>query len=210
MANTRKRKSSIAGVAAKIKDRKQRKAAESHDFVTPSKEPNSEESEFQFTEPNVDSAYYSGQSQWDSQSFSQIQGGTPVSSLPNSSANKPLGRRKLSLETRLKDKFHVTINESPTNLCVICHRFMYPNGIGLVQSTGILRNLCISKEIHIKSWPIMCCTTCIKWLGNGKIPSYAFCNLMDPGDIPDELNDLTDVELRLISRIKPFMKIYKY
>lgn len=41
------------------------------------------------------------------------------------------------------------------------------------------------------------------------MPAYSLHNSMDPGVVPEELKALTDVEIRLISRIKPFMKIYQ-
>lgn len=54
--------------------------------------------------------------------------------------------------------------------------------------------------------------TCKKRLSerNSKVPPKAYWNKLDPGPIPQVIEDLTQAKQRLISRIIPFVKIVKF
>ena len=51
------------------------------------------------------------------------------------------------------------------------------------------------------------CHTCAYYLKLNKLPSISILNDMYPGEIPQELAALNDVEISLISQIRPYMKI---
>jgi hypothetical protein len=51
------------------------------------------------------------------------------------------------------------------------------------------------------------CHTCFGFLKRNKLPSISILNELYPGDIPNEISTLTDIELGLISQLRPYMKI---
>lgn len=61
---------------------------------------------------------------------------------------------------------------------------------------------------YIEGQIIKTCHTCHNTLKKNKIPCIAHFNNLDPGPMPDDLKILNPIERSLISRIKPFMKIF--
>ena len=87
---------------------------------------------------------------------------------------------------------------------------MYPEGVKNLKLTANNKTKLRSINIKFITDDIITCHACHSNLKKNNIPAHAFNNLMDPGETPEELNALNELETRLISRIKPFMKIYKY
>lgn len=56
---------------------------------------------------------------------------------------------------------------------------------------------------------ITACNRCANSINRNKVPSVAFWNKMTVLEPPDQLRSLSEVELRLVSRIVPFIKIKK-
>ena len=61
---------------------------------------------------------------------------------------------------------------------------------------------------HYSDGNIYFCHTCVRSIKLKRLPSISFFNELYPGDIPNELAKLTEIELSLISQIRPYMKIY--
>ncbi|GBM87988.1 hypothetical protein AVEN_139907-1 [Araneus ventricosus] len=59
---------------------------------------------------------------------------------------------------------------------------------------------------------LLICHRCKNHINSNKdhSPPKAYWNTLDPGPIPRELQELTQAEIRLLARIKPFIKIIKF
>ena len=132
-------------------------------------------------------------------------------------------------QTQLAKKSKVeTIDEAMTNfkkeckkqpvyICTSCHRLLWRKG---VQKFSIDKYNKIKKEIiqlvlHEKyrltsiDGSIYICHTCHTALKSGKIPAQSKANRMALDEIPDELKDLNNLELHIICKRIPFMKLVK-
>ena len=110
--------------------------------------------------------------------------------------------------SKAEDLYYEEINQVQDNECEICSRISYKDGV----SNFKLKNSHIDlfKELdenfkYNEETTIIACHCCIANLRNNKIPCISLSNLLYPGDIPNELEILSDIELTLISK-----KIYKY
>ena len=54
---------------------------------------------------------------------------------------------------------------------------------------------------------IWICSTCHRKLKQGKIPAQSKINNLDLDPVPDELSELNSIEIRLVSKRIPFMKM---
>ena len=110
--------------------------------------------------------------------------------------------------------FQEKIQSGPDFVCTCCHRIMYRQNVQLYDKGKYLK---LSEEdyktilqpfmytsIDGNTW---ICVTCHRSLCRGKMPRQAKANdlILDP--TPDELAELNDIEIRLLSRRIPFMKI---
>jgi hypothetical protein len=66
-------------------------------------------------------------------------------------------------------------------------------------------------ELKIKQ-NLMLCNRCKLHLSSKKrtCPPKAYWNNLDPGEIPTEISELTQVEKRLLSHVIAFLKVVKY
>ncbi|GBP80295.1 hypothetical protein EVAR_37972_1 [Eumeta japonica] len=119
-----------------------------------------------------------------------------------------LHRQSLAID---KQAFDEAINEYPNQVCEVCRkccmekqisRNVYPS----INARGYLP-ACLAQKDSLKL-----CSRCKTHLSSNKNnpPSKAYWNKMDPGTIPDELSDLTDVEKRLLARVIVYVKIIRY
>jgi len=119
-------------------------------------------------------------------------------------------------------RFLNTVNERPDKICYICDRQFYPKGITfIVISEKIAQLFCnfqhdyedtIAEQfIPRVGDKINVCWSCKSHLLGKypKIPAIAKINNMVAPETPAIIQDLTDIELRLLSRVKIFMKIFK-
>ncbi len=51
------------------------------------------------------------------------------------------------------------------------------------------------------------CHTCNTTILKRRVPANAYFNSLHPGSVPIEIARLTDIEIRLISQVRPFMNI---
>jgi len=135
----------------------------------------------------------------------QSQSETPISSLPNSQSV----RRRLKFNDRASQSYFESINIKADTMCEICCRLMYSDQTRKRNRTARICELIYNKGFEVNR-NFDCCRNCSLILNQNKMPVYSLYNDLDPGALPEELDSLTDVETRLISRIKPFMKIYRY
>ena len=123
--------------------------------------------------------------------------------------NKPINQIKFEIE-----KFKESIFELMNQVCEICHRKFYREGIkNHYINEKIHENLCkVGFNFNINSKIICChscCHSCSSCLSNNKTPAISYLNLLYPGSVPDELDKLNLIEISCISRVKPYMKIMK-
>ena len=110
--------------------------------------------------------------------------------------------------------FEEKIKSGPDFVCICCHRMMYRPNVRPYHEGKFPK---MSKEQHAdileafmytsidgRTW---ICITCDRALQKGNMPRQAKANGLSLFDIPPELSQLNEVELRLLSRRIPFMKI---
>ncbi|XP_066269843.1 uncharacterized protein [Branchiostoma lanceolatum] len=132
-------------------------------------------------------------------------------------------RAKMQQHRKYEQGNEITINKCATNFltkvaegpiyaCVSCCRLLY-RGTVLEMKVGNYSQNQITEKIlkfgqniktNGKSW---ICRTCHTALKQGNVPTQSWLNDMALDDIPDELNDLRPLELRLISQRLAFMKL---
>ena len=95
-------------------------------------------------------------------------------------------------------------------ICEVCLKRCYPK-----QCSSLAISKCgypnyLPQELLSKDHLLLCHRCKTHLITNKRsFPSKAFWNDLDPGIIPDELKECTQVELRIMSRIIPFIKIIK-
>ena len=159
-------------------------------------------------ENNSDSAYFSaslGDSSLKKKRQSQVES-TPKSSLPKDSNNQT--RKRLLFINNLINEFNQTIFSMPSFECVVCRRIFYRDQISFLKVSAKIKSLFVNLNQELEN-EILVCQTCRASVMMNKVPAYAFANSMDTGVLPDVISSLNDIETNLISRVKPFMKIFK-
>lgn len=113
-------------------------------------------------------------------------------------------------------KYFDEINEICENECSICLRLFYSDGIKNISINqkiiDILKSL--KQETKGTKYPVLfkpsqlvpMCHTCSKSIKTNKMPKQSIYNSMFPGEIPYQLQLLTDIELALISNLNSFLK----
>jgi len=174
-------------------------------------------SDCDFRPNREDSGYYSSASIKRQRISSQLSVNTPIKSQLNGSHSvTPVSsytcsqsvKRRIEFRDKITQKYFDKINQQADTMCEICCRLLYSDVT--VKRNKTMKIAKLTKEMGFDTANTFdCCRTCSKALSDGKIPAFSLYNELDPGEIPDELNSLTEMETRLISRIKPYMKIYR-
>ena len=116
--------------------------------------------------------------------------------------------------TEITKLFEEKIKSGPDFVCTCCHHMMYKPNVRLYhkekfpkltkeQRAGILEAFMYTSTDG-RTW---ICVTCDRTLQKGKMPRQAKANGLGLFDIPLELSQLNEVEIRLLSRRIPLMKI---
>jgi hypothetical protein len=161
-------------------------------------------------ENNSDSAYFSaslGDSSLSKKKKESQEESTPKSSLPKVSNNYT--RKRLLFTNNLINEFNQTIFSLPSFECVVCRRIFYRDQTSSMKVSAKIKSMFANLNQELGN-EILVCKTCRATVAMNKIPAYAFANSMDTGVLPAEISSLNDIEANLISRVKPFMKIFKY
>lgn len=110
--------------------------------------------------------------------------------------------KKTQDDANLEQMFFDSINQQCDKLCAICKRIFYNDQVQLNYTLSPRHIQLITSmygnefEVHNK---IIACFTCLNHLRSNKLPNIMYLNQLYPGDIPNELQILTDVEISLIS-----------
>jgi len=124
-------------------------------------------------------------------------------------------RGKLYIPTvqELVTNYKRNLKEACDYVCVSCHRLMYRlTVVNYNPESYPERSLTIIKQIskyrmqsaHQKEW---ICRTCHLSVKRGKMPIQCKANNLELMTLPEDLKDLNSLEVRLISKRIPFMKI---
>ncbi|GFU99755.1 transposable element Tcb2 transposase [Trichonephila clavipes] len=105
--------------------------------------------------------------------------------------------------------FERAINTFCDRTCEICTKRCYPNQVTkcpLTETKTHLPNELGNKPV------LLLCHHCKKHINSNKVrsPPKAYWNNLDLGLIPRQLQELCQVDIRLLTRIKPFIKIIKF
>jgi len=122
-------------------------------------------------------------------------------------------QNELDIERRrvIVAAFNAKIYVCADRICEVCYKCCYPNQVTTCRFDGILPPVYLPIELFNKNSMLLChrCNTHLK-SKKSIHPPKAYWNNLDPGVIPEEIVVLTQVEIQLIARIIPFLKIMKY
>ena len=116
----------------------------------------------------------------------------------------------VNLPDEIVNVFLSKVRSAADFVCCCCNRLMYESGVVLFNENKYEKPLMrkINKfrmaSVDNKEW---ICRNCHFNLKRKKMPSQAKCNGLSLCKIPDELKHLNPLEVRLISRRIPFMKL---
>lgn len=134
---------------------------------------------------------------------------TPVSTATQENKIQVMSKkRKLNFDEQARYKYLTDIMESASEICQICGRLGYRKSVKQLKITNKIKNKLEPFNVDLQK-QVQVCHCCKETLGKNKIPAYSKFNKMEPGQTPNVLKELNDLETRLILRIKPFMKVYK-
>ena len=96
------------------------------------------------------------------------------------------------------------------SICEICHKCCYSNQVSKYTICNTTPDY-MPIELYNNSFLVLC-HRCKHHLNskNRMYPPKSFWNNLEPGVIPREIAILTQVEVRLLARIIPFLKIIKF
>ena len=115
---------------------------------------------------------------------------------------------------QVTEMFQEKVKHGPVHVCTSCHRLMYRESVVKYEEKKYekLSHTQIGQALQkflYKSTDgnIWICTTCHRRLKQGKIPAQSKINNLDLDAFPDELSELNSIEIRLVSKRIPFMKM---
>ncbi len=114
------------------------------------------------------------------------------------------------LQSTQEESFNRMIHEFADQSCHICLKKCYSNQVSNIDLNNVHAEY-LPHQLASRRQLIMCwrCKAHLK-SSNRDAPPKAYWNDLDPGPIPPELDGLTEVEVQLLARIIPFIKIVKY
>ena len=110
------------------------------------------------------------------------------------------------------NKFKEVIQEGPTFICSSCNRLLYRRCVYKYSLTDFkiefqpLVEKCRTNKISFDNNEYIC-NTCRNSLRKGQLPAMAEANFMKLDEIPQQLKELTSLEVIFIARRIPFMKL---
>ena len=123
---------------------------------------------------------------------------------------KSLRKKQLSLDDLIKN-FHSEVEKGPVHKCCICDQLWYRHSVIIVRNSSLpdcpALHACMS-DMKQSERDKLICKTCISHLKKKKIPPRSTANGMGFPEIPQQLQDLHQVEWRLVSPRIPFMKVF--
>ena len=123
---------------------------------------------------------------------------------------KSIRNRQISLDDLIK-KFHKEVEKGPVHKCCVCDQLWYRHSVFAVQSSRLpdcpALHMCVPDIKNCERKKLIC-STCFSHLKKKKIPPSSTANGMGFPEIPQHLQDLHQVEWRLVSPRIPFMKVF--
>ena len=123
---------------------------------------------------------------------------------------KSLRNKQLSLDDLIKN-FHSEVKKGPVHKRCVCEQLWYRHSVVIMQSSSPpdcpALHACVS-DIKQSERDKLICKTCVSHLKKKKIPPSSTANGMGFPEIPQHLQDLHQVEWRLVSPRIPFMKVF--
>ena len=110
--------------------------------------------------------------------------------------------------TQASEVFIKATKEGPDYTCICCNRLMYRKTViefKLTKYNKAPTDFTAPASCGTKQW---ICKTCDHALKRGKLPGQAKANNLQIDDVPPELSDLNQLEVRLVSLRIPFMKMH--
>ena len=141
---------------------------------------------------------------------------TPEQSQVRKALNAASQRCNRSKTISLDDTIASFLNKirfGPDYVCTVCHRMMYYHGVYQFRKDKYSKadpemlHRVLSVMYVCKDGSQWVCHTCDRALKGGRIPVMAKINGFMLPEIPHELKNLNDIEIRLISLRIPFMKM---
>ena len=127
---------------------------------------------------------------------------------PTSREDRLSKKRKYNVEKRQQlvedTNFEVQISQVAEIVCYSCDKLLYQKQACRIT---VLTNITLLPQGHPDE--IVCCNRCANYISKNKTPSMAFWNNMSVVPIPTELQCLNEMEIRLVSRIRPFIKVVR-
>ena len=121
-----------------------------------------------------------------------------------------LRNKQLSLDDLIKN-FHNEVEKGPVHKCCVCDQLWYRHSVINVRNSSLpdcpALHACMS-DMKQSERDKLICKTCISHLKKKKIPPSSTANGMGFPEIPQHLQDLHQVEWRLVSPRIPFMKVF--
>ncbi|KAJ8669485.1 hypothetical protein QAD02_000744 [Eretmocerus hayati] len=112
-------------------------------------------------------------------------------------------------ETRHNEIYNLAVYKFCDSVCEICRRKFYRSQVCNTKNPG---RQYLPAPLSCKSIILLCyrCRTHVLNAKETKCPSRAFWNHMDPGPQPDVIKNLSQAEIRSLSRMIPFVKIIEF
>ena len=130
----------------------------------------------------------------------------------NTASQRSIRSKTMTLDDAIASFFN-KILMGPDYVCTVCHRMMYYHSVyqfrkdKYSKADSEMLQRVFSAMFVCKDGSQWVCHTCDRALKLGKIPIMAKINGLILNEIPSELKNLNDIEVRLISLRIPFMKM---
>ena len=120
-------------------------------------------------------------------------------------------RRQQERYRQITKDFTKRINTFTQHTCEICHKICLPHQVTKYRN-GSQAKPYLPQVLADKAVLEIChrCNTHLKNENNTMHPSTAYWDNLEPGDIPDEIKELTEVEKRMLTRNMLLIKVIKY
>ena len=120
--------------------------------------------------------------------------------------------QSINIVGKLRDKFHKKVFHYLTEVCYFCDMMIYNHKnhrkvITLSQHhVDLLRTVDPCFHTHLKT--VTLCCRCDRNLLRNKVPAKAKINKMALPPVPEEIKCLSTAEVRLITQVKAYIKVY--
>ena len=108
----------------------------------------------------------------------------------------------------LFNEFSKNVNEFATHVCYFCKKTYYKHSVKYADINSNMIQLFKPYENLNMFDRVKTCSRCLVAIKKWKIPCNYYKNKMQPPICPPEIETLSDLEIRLISLVRPYQRIY--